>query len=251
MPKQFYKQLFIFLDDHKIDYKIDSNIVRFKQYPFSFFLVLENHHDSIPTITNYREVEKNKYDKFLIFIWFDLWYTKKEVILSKITHLFGLSHKIHARKTKVISVGKDDCHTFFLTNHLNKPVIGYKRIGLELDGELIALGSFAKRRKFRDDTYSAELLQFATKNGFHINGGLSKIIKGFTKIHTIDSLMTYVDLDWSEGHKFKNIGFDFISQKENIYFTTHHQFREFSNEPTNIFSLGAKKYSLKINNNTD
>jgi len=249
MSKQFYSQLFDFLNDNQIEYELDSNKIRFKQYSFSLFLVLENDTNTVAKFVDFREKEKFDHNKYLIFVWFDIWTLKKEVVISKITHLLGLSSKIHARKTKIVLIDKEKCNSFFLENHLNKPVIGYKRIGLELDGELIALGSFAKRRKFRDDTYSAELLQFATKNGHHVNGGLSKIIKGFTKIHSIQSLMTYVDLDWSEGHKFNNIGFDFISIKEDIYFNIINELRTFSEHTTSIFSLGAKKYSLKINNN--
>jgi len=247
MPKTFYTSLFDFLDTHRINFVLDANIVRFKDYDYSLFLVLKQSNNTYDNFIQNRDFEQIEHNKYLIFIWYDLWTTKQDIILSKLTHLFGLSKKIHARKTKIELISKLDCNLFFNQNHLNQPVIGYKRVGLILNNELIALGSFAKKRKFRDDTYSAELLQFSTKNYHHVNGGLSKIIKHFAKIHPIDSLMTYIDLDWSKGEKFNKIGFNYISEKSQVYFklnnSTHKRSVNIDSSP--IFNTGSLKSVLK------
>ena len=244
MSKPFHQALFNFLDLNTINYTLDKNIVRFKDYNFSFFLVLENEENTYVDFIKKRSFESTNFNALLIFIWFDLWHSKQDIILSKITHLFGLSTKLHARKTTIELVNKSDCEKFFTKNHLKQPVIGYKRIGLSIDNEIIALASFAKRRKFRDDTYSAELLQFSTKNNHHINGGLSKLIKHFTKIHHIDSLMTYIDLDWSTGEKFKKIGFEMDNQRDYVSFELeqeHNQRRVTVNPNSHIFNTGSQK----------
>jgi hypothetical protein len=244
MSKSLYHALFNFLDSHSIKYSLDSNIVRFKDYNFSFFLVLENEDNTYINFIKKRELEDSDFSSFLIFIWFDLWYSKQEIILSKITHLFGLSKKLHARKTNVELVNKIDAQNFFTQNHLNQPVIGYKRIGLSINNELVALASFAKRRKFRDDSYSAELLQFATKNNHHINGGLSKVIKHFIKNHPIDSLMTYIDLDWSTGAKFEKIGFEIDTKRNHVNFMIDHtngQRTVIQDDNSKIFNTGSLK----------
>lgn len=243
MTIEFYSELFSFLNLKSIKYEVDCNIIRFLDYDYSLFITIETETNSTDVFRSKRDLEKNEYNKFLVFVWFDLWQYKKDVILSKITHLLELSTKVHARKTKVQLVNKEDCNSFFVKNHLNKPVIGYKRLGLYLDQELVALASFAKRRKFRDDTYSAELLQFATKNGIHINGGMSKLIKHFRDGHSIDSLMTYIDLDWSNGEKFTKIGFMKTSLKDHVYFNFNRitNLREVSNLSGKLFNMGSIK----------
>ena len=243
MDLSLYADFFSFLEGKNVKYTVDGNIVCLNDYNYSLFLVLESASNSVVSFNAEREAQKALNGKFLIFIWFDLWHIKKNVILSKITHLLGKSKKIHARKTSVEIVSKEECEFFFNENHLNQPVLGYKRIGLYLDSNLIGLASFAKRRKFRDDTYSSELLQFATVNGTHINGGLTKIIKYFRKLHSFDSLMTYIDLDWSSGEKFFTTGFVFDSYKSPVFFETEidENFRSLSNLETNIFNLGSIK----------
>lgn len=244
MYKSFYNALFDFLNFHSIKYTVQSNLVRFDDYDFSLYLILESDESSYTDFINKRAEEQDNHESYLIFIWFDLWANKPNIILSKLTHLLGLSTKLHARKTKVELVSKSDCEAFFLANHLNQPVIGYKRIGLSIQNELVALASFAKRRKFRDGSYSAELLQFSTINNHHINGGLSKIIKHFTKSHPIDSLMTYIDLDWSTGDKFEKIGFEIESQRHFVYFELepqNNQRRVTSNTNAPIFNTGSQK----------
>jgi hypothetical protein len=246
MRNSFFLELFEFLDEKEIVYSFENKIIRLKNYEFSFYLVLESDLNSYESFFNYRAKELSLNGNYLLFIWFDLWVNKQGIIISKLTHLLNLSQKIHARKTKTISVTKADCETFFNQYHLNKPVIGYKRIGLMYNDELVALGSFAKRRRFRDNSYSAELLQFATKNKHHVNGGLSKIVSHFTKIHEIDSLMTYIDLDWSTGEKFKKIGFLEDSIKKHTFFTLNPitKNRDVSTVNTDIFNTGSLKNIL-------
>ena len=244
MSNTSYSSLFNFLDHHEINYTLELNIVRFADYNFSLYLVNQADDNTYDSFIKQRENENRTNNAYLIFVWFDLWEEKQNVVLSKLTHLLGLSTKVHARKTKVELVSKSDCETFFNFNHLNQPVIGYKRIGLTIDDQLVALASFAKRRKFRDDSYSAELLQFATLNNHHINGGLSKLIKHFTKSHPIDSLMTYIDLDWSTGEKFEKIGFKIEGQKGFVNFELEplNKHRRVTSETeSHIFNTGSQK----------
>lgn len=244
MFKGLYLALFNFLDSNNIHYSLDHNIIRFKDYDFAFFLVLEEEANTYDQFIAKRNDERLNFNALLIFVWFDLWQCKQDIILSKVTHLFGLSTKLHARKTKVEIVSKSDCELFFTEHHLNQPVIGYKRIGLSIDDKLVALASFAKRRKFRDGTYSAELLQFATQNNHHINGGLSKVIKHFIKLHPVDSLMTYIDLDWSTGNKFEKIGFKMDTKRAPVHFSLdkdNNQRSVMQGHSSPIFNTGSLK----------
>lgn len=243
MTNSIYSDLFAFLIKIEAKYSTEGNLVRLDESKYSLFLVDQNENNTVELFLKARIHEQKTNQRFLVFIWYDLWLTKPAVVKSKITHLIGLSQKVHARKTKVVTIDKNDCQIFFNANHLNQPATGYKRIGLTLNDELIAVASFGKRRKFRDNTYSAELLQFTTKNNVHINGGLSKLIQAFKNMHTFDSLMTYIDLDWSDGDKFSKIGFKIHSTKPPVYYkpNTHQKRTELSTEQTKLFGLGSIK----------
>lgn len=243
MTNSFYSDLLTFFKKIGVKYNTEGNFIRFEDSKYSLYLVHQNEDNSVDHFFKMRTHEQNTKQRFLVFIWYDLWLTKPAVILSKITHLLGLSEKVHARKTKAVTINKIDSQSFIDTNHLNQPATGYKRIGLTLNNELVAVATFAKRRKFRDNTYSAELLQFATQNNLHINGGLSKLIQAFKKTHTFDSLMTYIDLDWSNGDKFSKIGFKIHSIKPPVYYkpNIHNKRIETSKEQTYLFNLGSIK----------
>ena len=251
MEIDLFNDLLLFFDESQIKYKIDNQIIRLTDFDVSYYLVTDTNQLKVKDFENLRRLENEKHGSFLIFIWYDLWLIKKDIILSKIKHSVGQSKKLHARKTIVKSVNKKDCVLFFSNNHLNQPLIGFKRFGLYLNDELIALASFAKKRKFRDDSYSAEMLQFSTKNGIHINGGLSKLIKHFIRQYDVKTLMTYIDLDWANGDNFKTIGFESTDIKASIYFKLNQQNkRESTLHPTPIFNMGSVKSILTFDDYT-
>jgi hypothetical protein len=184
----------------------------------------------------------------LIFIWYDLWQNKTDIILSKITHICQISKKIHARKTIATEINKVIAEQFLKENHLNEPVSSNKRIGLVLNDDLIALATFGKKRRFRNGTYSGELCQFTTKNNIHINGGLSKLIKHYQKTNDVQSLMTYIDLDWSNGEKFNKSGFVEQSKTNEFYFQLDKDtFKRLNSKvQTEVFNLGNIKATLQF-----
>ena len=236
------KDLQILLKSFNIDFYIDGDYIVLKQLSFAFLCVEKYNTLSPQNLIDFRENIKHKHHKFLIFIWWDLWQNKTEIVKSKIRHLIGLSEKIHARKTTVKVIEKEIAIEFQKHNHLMMPLPGYKHIGLSLDNQLIALAVFAKKRKFRDGSYSAELLRFCTLNHTHINGGLSKLIKSFYLQHSIDSLMTYIDLDWADVSNFKKIGFEKIDEQPPMFFKIVDGQRVLSHQKDcHVFNLGSYK----------
>ena len=57
---------------------------------------------------------------------------------------------------------------------------------------------------------SAELVRFATKGGYTIIGGLSKLIKYYVDLVSPNDLMSYADRDWSQGKAYTAAGFQLI-----------------------------------------
>ena len=72
------------------------------------------------------------------------------------------------------------------------------------------MATFSNKRKMSrqgPDYTSAELIRFATKDGFTVTGGLSKLIKHYMKMLAPNDLMSYADRDWSLGKGYLAAGF--------------------------------------------
>lgn len=232
----------------KVDYSVTPySVILLHQLPYAFYYVDQSNLKNHNNLLNLREKVKQNHQKLLVFIWWDLWQYKTDVVKSKIKHIIGQSTKIHARKTTVKPINRNKAIDFQQKNHLSVALPGFKRYGLFLNDDLIALAVFAKKRKFNDGSYSAELLRFSTKNNLHINGGLSKLIKPYLNTYHIDSLMTYVDLDWADGSKFKKIGFKIINNQPPMFFKLENNSRQLSSpQKYDVFNMGSLK--LLLNN---
>ncbi len=147
----------------------------------------------------------------MVNLWEDVWAKKQKQVLSRINSFLGLNISLHARKAFIQLIDEQQTTKFLNDNHLQGYVKASYSYGLVLNNELMALASFSKVRamKTKGENYtSAELVRFATKDGFTIVGGLSKLIKYFTKQVKINDLMSYADKDWSLGNGYFKIGFN-------------------------------------------
>jgi hypothetical protein len=146
----------------------------------------------------------------LIQLWEDVWLGKKNQVMSRFSSFLGLNTKIHARSTKILPLNITQTIDFLNQHHLQGYVKTKYTFGLYLKEKLIGLASFSAPRVMKDkgaNYQSAELVRFASKHGFTIVGGLSKLIKHFDKQVDIDDIMTYADRDWSLGKGYHRLGF--------------------------------------------
>ncbi len=59
----------------------------------------------------------------------------------------------------------------------------------------------------RNGAKSSELIRFCNLYGSRVVGGLTKLINKFQRLYQLDELMTYCDLEWSNGLNFEKLGF--------------------------------------------
>lgn len=145
----------------------------------------------------------------LIHLWEDIWLSKPNQVLARLTSLLGQNKRIHGRKTKVHKIAKPIADTFLNENHLQGTVSSRYKIGLFEKDELVAVATFSALRKMNhtENYKSAELIRFAVKAGYSITGGLSKLISYFAELHQPNDLMTYADRDWSAGEAYLRLNF--------------------------------------------
>lgn len=149
-------------------------------------------------------------DLHLIHIWEDLWKKREGIVKSRIISLLGSSERVFARKTKVVKLNKPELLDFLTQHHLNEPANGKHKYGLILGNELVAVAAFSASCPVHRDGVvykSHQLIRFCNKNGKTVVGGLSKLISYFIKKHEPEDIMSYADLDWSNGKSYSRLGF--------------------------------------------
>jgi hypothetical protein len=150
----------------------------------------------------------------LVSLWEDVWWSRQIQVLNRIQSLTGLNTRIHGRKTKIISLNKHEADTFLSAFHIQGPALARYKFGLLHEDELVAVATFSGTRLMRQHAEgyrSAELIRFATKSGFTVTGGLTKLIKHFAGLVRTNDIMSYADRDWSAGKGYEVAGFTFHS----------------------------------------
>ena len=174
-----------------------------------------------------------------IVLWEDSWVKKMEIVKSRILSILGYLHRIPGRLTKVRRIDKSTAISFLESNHLQAAVsskIQYGlylpksyfrilegRIGFDTSAEelLVGVATFAGGRVFAigDATYrSFEMIRFCNVLNCVVVGGLNKLLASFCKDFHPGDVMTYADLEWSDGVSYEKLGFEKINFKAPIPF---------------------------------
>ena len=146
----------------------------------------------------------------LVHLWQDGWTVCQEIVRSRIAALSGSGVRIHARKTEVRRIAKEEMRSFFAANHLQGAVNARYSYGLYAGGQLVAVASFsAGRTVVRGGVAgrSFELLRYASLLHHRVVGGLGKMIARFIEEINPDDIMTYADLDWASGKGYRTLNF--------------------------------------------
>ena len=162
----------------------------------------------------------NQQQKLLVHLWEDVWLFNQTGVLSRLKSFLGLNQTLHARKAKLVEVDSAQAAEFFNTYHLQGFVKSKYYYGLTIAHQLIAIAGFSDVRpmKSKGNQYtSAELVRFASKEGYTITGGLSKLIKHFMNLKKPNDLMSYADRDWSLGKGYDKLGFELTATTEPAY----------------------------------
>lgn len=169
----------------------------------------------------------------IIHLWEDVWFTKKEIVQSRLRAALGETQRIPARLTKVRRIDKPLLDEFIRNNHLQVSTTAKYKYGLFFPKQyeriiktdfstiraafvgsqevLVAVASFSGGKNIlrSGQTYrSFELIRFANLLNCTVVGGLDKLLKAFVKEIHPDDIMTYADRDWSDGGSYERLGFE-------------------------------------------
>ena len=152
-----------------------------------------------------------------VVIWEDLWTTKNALMRSRLLSMFGKTRRIHARECEVQPLTKPQLFAYLKQHHLHVPTAAKTKLGLVREGELVAVASFGKQCPIDRDGrrwQSAELIRFCNATGTTVVGGLSKLIKHYTRTFSPEDIMTYADREWSSGGSYRRLKFKEVGVRE-------------------------------------
>lgn len=154
-------------------------------------------------------VDEQTFDKAMryLIVYEQIWQHRPELLKDRICTLIGKNQRIHGRLCKINKITQLEANEFFTNYHFLGSVKSPFRYGLYFKGNMVAAALFSKARTLKNGLRSAELLRFACKSGFSVNGGLSKLLINHCRERNIGHLMTYVDKDWGNGQGFMKLGF--------------------------------------------
>lgn len=91
----------------------------------------------------------------------------------------------------------------------------------DIVGTLIAVATFSNARKWiknGKEIRSYEWTRYASVPELRVSGGMGKLLKAFIKEVQPDDIMSYADLEWSEGKVYEALGFSEEQPKDPVSF---------------------------------
>ena len=158
----------------------------------------------------------------------DRWHSHPEMMKARLLAHLEVFDQIYARNCEVRKIDKQTAAEFLAANHSYGNAACRYRYGLFLKRHtghvasgsietikypkdtLVAVATFSNARKWikGDKTIrSYEWTRYASLPGVRLSGGMGKLLKAFIEDVHPDDIMTYADLEWSEGKVYQRLGF--------------------------------------------
>lgn len=189
----------------------------------------------------------------------DRWRKQKGMIQARLLAHLEVFRPVFARKCEVRKIDKTTADIFLEANHSYGTAACRYRYGLFIKGtdDLMAVAAFSNARKWQKEEKvicSYEWTRYASVPEVRVIGGMGKLLNAFIKDVDPDDIMSYADLEWSEGEVYGQLGFRLEGHKDPVLFEVDSQWRRFPVRPGTteeagklyFRNLGSNKYRLKL-----
>jgi len=146
-----------------------------------------------------------------LFIYEDRWFHDGPQVRDRLKSHLGKGHTVFARNCEVREITQEKASAFLNRHHsygaTRTPFrFGLFRIRATGSGEsgmadspvMIAVGTFSKNNEWE---------RYASLPRFRVAGGMGKILSAFTQAVRPAQVMSYADLEWSDGEVYRRLGF--------------------------------------------
>ena len=212
----------------------------------------------------------------------DRWHLQKNMTRARLLAHLEVFSQAFARNCEVRRIEKDEARKFLQENHsygyaacryryglFLKRQTGHLANGFQVEpgmtevkpGDLIAVATFSNARKWikgGKEIRSYEWTRYASLPGMRVSGGMGKMLKTFIEDVRPDDIMTYADLEWSEGNVYKTLGFIPEGKKDPVMFRIDAEswiripvrncHAGLGDQERFFRNFGSNKYRLKLTN---
>ena len=221
---------------------------------------------------------KSDTGEYPLIITEDLWYRKAAMTQTRLLAHLEIFHPVYARNCEVRRIEKDAakefleaCHSYgfsscrycyglFIKRHTGHNCLNQNLLAAVTPGTLVAVATFSNARRWKKgekEIRSYEWTRYASLPSLRISGGMGRALKAFIKDIEPDDIMSYADLEWSEGAVYEQLGFIREGMKDPVYFTidrnswTREAVRSRGDEAIdaeriNFRNFGSAKYRMKL-----
>lgn len=181
-----------------------------------------------------REVEGliSGMDKRPMVITEDRWRLSRDMMEKRLLAHVGIFTGIYARDCEVRRIGKDVANMFLDKCHSYGKASSRYSYGVFImrprpgngygEGTLVAAAQFSNARRWQkgDRTVrSYEWIRYASLPDVRVTGGMGKILCRFIDDVSPDDIMSYADLEWSDGDVYRRLGFFEDGNRDPVLFS--------------------------------
>lgn len=170
----------------------------------------------------------------------DRWHRQRTMMQARLLSHMGVFSPAYARNCEVRRITKEEAQQFLADNHSYGYALSKYCYGLFLKrhtghiaqqmqqadrsdnlGQLIAVATFSKARRWVKgdrEILSYEWVRYASLPQMRLSGGMGKLLKSFIADIKPDDVMSYADLEWSEGDVYARLGFQAETLKGSVDF---------------------------------
>lgn len=141
----------------------------------------------------------------------DMWRGRPGMMCPRLLAQLGRFRSVFARNTVVSRIGKEEAASFLDRCHSYRDAASRYRYGVFTKaGELVAVASFSSGRTWVKEgrtVRSYEWVRYASLPDVRVVGGMGKVLKAFEEDVHPDDIMSYADMEWTDGAVYERLGF--------------------------------------------
>lgn len=192
-----------------------------------------------PEEARVQQEQLETYAGAVTFVVEDRWRTQRPALEPRLLAHHRVFRQVYARNCTVRRIDKPTAEAFLAAAHSYGDASCKYRYGLftlRSTGEkgpgsiaadtLVAVSEFSSARNWKkgDITVkSCEWTRYASLPGIRVVGGMGKMLKHFIDEVHPDDIMSYADLEWSDGEAYRQLGFELESKKAPVLFRVNPQ----------------------------
>ena len=149
--------------------------------------------------------------KETVFIYEDLWRSRQELVRRRLRSHLGVGEKVFARNCDVREISQLTAAAFLERHHVygatkacyryglfRRRATGTKEAGMPDTATMVAVGTFSKKFEWE---------RYASLPQVRVCGGMGKVLNHFLNAAHPPEVLSYADLEWSDGSVYAGLGF--------------------------------------------